>query len=165
MTSRNYYQWIVAFTAVLMFLSTAPLARSGQTSLEEPRPDPGQIRKDSNFGVTLKPETTPVRISEKGGSFGYRMTLENDGKTDVRFSLWAEMSLPDGEKFGPVLVKDNLRLNAGSQLKWDSIQEFPREAPPGSYLFRLTAGIFPSVVFAQDEFSILKIGEGLDKMP
>jgi hypothetical protein len=151
--------------AGLAILALANFAQGGGASLVEPGEATGQFRAEEGFGITLKPETTPIQIPEKGGSFEYSLTLENEGKTDVHFGLWAEMNLPGGEKFGPVLVKDHLCLTPGSQVQLDEIQGIPAQAPPGTYSFRLIAGIYPSKVFARDDFPILKDEDSTEKLP
>lgn len=150
-------KWFFLWAAIAAWICGAHFALCGETARENPSKRVGHFQADPNFGITLTPEKDSIQIPPEGGSFEYNVFLKNAGKTAVKFNLWAEVNLPDGEKIGPLVIKDNFRLAAGSGMQKVAIQKIPGLAPAGTYLFKLLAGIYPDKIVAQDEFPVYKI--------
>jgi hypothetical protein len=91
--------------------------------------------------VELLPDALPIFIDPIGGSFGYEGTVRNDGASAVTIEVEAEVVLPSGGLYGPVLGPLTLTLPAGAAGSMHVDHDVPAVAPTGLYLYRAIVSI------------------------
>ena len=105
----------------------------------------------------LTPVNPPIQIPPGGGSFNYDILIENTGNTGGFFDGWITATLPNGQTFGPILLRSNLYLDAGDILQRDDMSQFvPANAPSGMYSYNLLVGDYPDEVVDSDSFAFEK---------
>ena len=112
------------------------------------------------ISVTLTPLNPPIVIPAAGGSFEFNVDIENIGTSPATFDGWTEAVSPDSIVYGPLILRYNLSLNAGTAIIRDLTQQVPGAAPAGEYTYRCAAGYYPATIIAEDEFTFTK--EGVD---
>jgi len=111
---------------------------------------------NSRVVVTLTPDEKPVIIPPEGGSFGYRVTLENVTDESQNLTAWIMALLPNGINFGPALGPAPLTLQAGAVLSVHLTQTVPAQAPAGQYFFTGYVGSFPLPLWDVSGFVLFK---------
>jgi carboxypeptidase D len=118
---------------------------------------------DSPFGtpqvtIALSPYGTPIQIPAGGGSFTYNISASNAETTPVAVSVWCDVTLPNGNPYGPTLGPVSITLAAGQTLNRDRNQSVPGVAPAGTYTYHAYIGQYPDVVWDEDSFIFTKAG-------
>jgi len=107
--------------------------------------------------VTLTPAVTPIQIPVSGGTFEYNIAATNAENTAQTFNVWCNVTLPTGLPYGPTLGPANITLSAGQTIDRDRIQSVPALAPAGDYIYRAYVGLYPGVVWSEDNFLFTKL--------
>lgn len=160
------YAWAAAILAMAVLTSGA--AQQNQNNLA-PDKITAKCPKTCRSSGTCGPMTTPLRLDMnlkplneptgellEGRSFAYSVEIANTSSTTVWVDVWAEMKLPSGHIFGPILLKRDLRLPAESTAVQEIRQRLPKSSPPGAYTLNLQMGTYPDAVLARDEFTFEK---------
>ncbi len=119
---------------------------------------PGGTVTPPDIEVTLTPVNPPIVIPSAGGSFDFNGEINNIGTATAYFDAWTEIDLPSGGTVSPVILRENLWMNAGGSISRDLMQEVPGNAPAGAYTYRMLVGDYPNTVYASDEFDFSKSG-------
>jgi len=113
--------------------------------------------------ITMTPVSTPIIIPATGGSFEYNIEVNNVGTGSVTFDTWIEAVLPNGNIFGPILLRESLTLNQGTTIVRDMTQTVPSSAPAGEYEYTGKVGYYPDIILNFSCFQFEKTaGEGID---
>lgn len=111
-----------------------------------------------SFDVTLTPENPPIIIPAAGGSFNFNISLVNNGFSAVNCDVWINVTLPNGNIYGPVVNAQNLNFIPGASANRNRTQNVPGSAPAGIYIYSAYAGQYPDSVIGEDHFSFTKSG-------
>lgn len=111
----------------------------------------------ANLAVTLEPLGAPIIIPPHGGSFDYIITLVNNGSSSVEADAWIDVVLPNGNVYGPVIIR-TIVLAGGGQIIRTLTQSVPPNAPSGTYTYRAQMGNYPDIIYAEDSFEFEKSG-------
>ncbi len=111
-----------------------------------------------DIGIALTPAGTPIVIPATGGNFDYNIAASNLEPTPQTFHVWCDVTLPNGNSYGPVLGPVSITLNAGASLDRNRTQTVPGAAPAGDYTYHAYAGVYPSAIWAEDSFAFTKSG-------
>jgi parallel beta-helix repeat protein len=116
----------------------------------------------SDLTITLTPFNPPIQIPASGGSFDYNIAIANNGATPVVGDVWCDVTLPNGNPYGPTLGPVNLTFPVGFSGNRDRTQDVPSIAPLGVYSYNGYVGIYPDTVWNQSsfEFEKLEVGDG-----
>lgn len=107
---------------------------------------------------TIDPVDPPVKISPHGGAVSYEINLTNNSSHDVILDVWTEITMPDGEPYGPVrIVATNETILAGGTNYYQFDDDVPGSFPPsGDYTFDVYMGNMDSGYFVTDSFTFTK---------
>ena len=83
----------------------------------------------------------------------------NNENSPVSLDVWTMATLPNGSAYGPI-INASVTLAPNSSPDRDRTQAVPATAPAGNYTYDGYAGIFPSVVWAEDHFDFSKLTAG-----
>lgn len=108
--------------------------------------------------ITLTPYGLPIQIPPAGGNFDYNIEGSNSGSTSVTVDVWCDVTLPSGTQFGPTLGPANIMLGPGVSINRDRTQNVPGGAPAGDYTYHAYIGVYPGVIYSQDNFTFEKTG-------
>lgn len=111
--------------------------------------------------VTLTPFGTPIQIPTTGGSFNFNIAVQNNSTAPVNFDVWCNVTLPNGNIYGPVLGPVDLNINPGIIVNRDRTQAVPQGAPGGIYSYNAYAGTYPDVIWSQASFPFEKMDANL----
>jgi len=106
--------------------------------------------------VSLTPDTIPIVIPPGGGSFGFVATLTNHTTDTVSIEAWADVELPNGNPYGPVVGPVTVTLLPGQTRQPHLTQAVPAYAPPGEYTYFGRIGNHPGFVLDEDSFAFTK---------
>jgi hypothetical protein len=85
------FYWVAGYNGGI----TSPeIQRLGYRVLESPIPE--------LVSVTLTPFDPPIEIPAPGGSFTFNIAVTNNDSTPQNFDVWCEVTLPNGNPYGPV---------------------------------------------------------------
>ena len=107
--------------------------------------------------ITLTPMNPPIQIPSGGGNFLYQGTVGNTRNTPLDFDVWTEVVLPNGNTYGPLILRSGLTLSGGGSISRQVTQNIPSIAPAGTYLFKGHIGAYPDFLDDSDEFSFVKL--------
>jgi agmatine deiminase len=108
--------------------------------------------------VTVTPVNPPIVIPPGGGSFSYNANLHNLETDSIYTEIWAEIVIPSGYAYGPVLQR-SVNLAANGTVSRMMSQAVPGTAPAGNYIFKMYTGSrLPRVVNDSSYFSFTKSG-------
>ena len=111
--------------------------------------------------VTLTPQNPPVQVPAGGGSFGFTAQIENRSGNPINFDAWIMAVLPNGNVYGPIILRQGLPIGAGAVITRQLSQAVPGYAPSGSYQYVGNVGVYPDSLTASDSFPFTKLaGEG-----
>jgi len=88
--------------------------------------------------VTFTPDDSMTVVPAGGGSFGYSVQIKNNTGTLKTRTLWIDVTLPNGNVYGPIEGPVTVNVPAGAT--WDLtgfVQEVPSFAPAGVYCYNL----------------------------
>ncbi len=104
--------------------------------------------------ITLLPYDPPIVIPPEGGSFQYIIRLENNELQSVPILLWAGLTMPNGEIYGPLFSQQlNLAPGVSSQLQSQAI---PDTFPSGQYTCTGYVGADSALIYSQYSFALSK---------
>jgi len=136
------------------YAATASQLRAGMAVLYTP----GQALPDVQ--VTLSPIGTPIIIPPGGGSFNFTIAVVNNEPIAYTFDVWCDVTLPNGNLYGPVLGPVTLTFNPSQQLSRLRTQAVPAGAPPGNYSYNAYVGEHPIVTWSSASFPFTKVNSG-----
>ncbi|TKJ36543.1 hypothetical protein CEE37_15075 [candidate division LCP-89 bacterium B3_LCP] len=120
-----------------------------------------------DIAVTITPYGLPIQIPASGGSFDYNVEIINNEPETVICDFWCDVTLPNGNQYGPVLGPVPLILSAGSTISRDRTQNVSGNAPAGIYRYNFFQGNYPDVVCNLANFPFEKLaggdGEAIDE--
>jgi len=121
--------------------------------------EPVKFPPSTNVNVTLTPSGTIV-IPPQGGSFNYTLLVTNTGTSTSVFDFWTMITLPNQTQCGPILLRNNLVLNAGGSISRNMTQVVPAGAPAGTYTYAGYVGNYSATpdIWDQDSFTFSKSG-------
>ncbi|TKJ36588.1 hypothetical protein CEE37_15015 [candidate division LCP-89 bacterium B3_LCP] len=116
---------------------------------------------DAGLLVDMIPDNPPIIIPSGGGDFTYDITITNSDINSITFDLWIDALLPNGNVFGPIILRNGITLSSGSYINRNNImQTVPASAPAGEYSYRAHVGEYPGVVITSDSFTFTKLSDG-----
>jgi len=110
-----------------------------------------------NVSIQLTPLGAPIQIPASGGNFDYIIAATNNGTTPQQATVWCNVTLPNGNPYGPVLGPVTITLNAGQTLERQRTQNVPAGAPAGNYAFNAYIGVYPDSIWDSDIFTFEKV--------
>jgi len=97
----------------------------------------------------------PIYIPPGGGTFEFNIEAVNNETFSVTCDIWNMITLPDGSQIGPMIYVTRT-LPASSSQDRDREQRVPQNAPPGNYSLDSYIGIFPDIIWDQDQQPFIK---------
>jgi hypothetical protein len=124
----------------------------------------GVPRHDQDYLVdvdfTFEPVNPPIVIPATGGSFNYMAQVENLETEEITFDFWAEVTLPNGNVIGPLILRERLDLASLGTITRTLTQLVPATAPAGNYSFTGFIGSYlPRVISAEASFDVVKTAD------
>lgn len=110
-----------------------------------------------DVAVALTPYGAPIQIPASGGTFDFNIAVTNNELTTTSFDLWIDVTLPNGNPYGPVLGPVPLSMPGSMSANRDRTQSVPAGAPPGNYFYNAYVGSYPSTIYDTDTFSFSKL--------
>ena len=121
-----------------------------------------RLESETTLAVTLTPLTTPIQIPAVGGSFSFDAQIVNNTNNTITFDAWTEVILPNGNTYGPLILRRSLPITAGAVITRQITQSVPGNAPSGNYTYIGNVGVYPDSIINTDNFPFEKLaGEGL----
>jgi uncharacterized delta-60 repeat protein len=111
-------------------------------------------RFENNPALLAAPVDGPVVIGPAGGSFAFTVTLANPTNQTQTAQVWTAVTGPVSRE--PVLGPRTVTLPPGATVTHALTQQVPGTAPEGTYVYRVRVGSFPSGIFAEATFAVLK---------
>jgi hypothetical protein len=111
-----------------------------------------------NVWITVAPTGTTI-IPPTGGVLGYNIAAGNNENFAVTADIWADVTLPNGQLYGPILGPVlGFNLPAGWSGNRNRNLNVPAGAPPGNYFLNGYIGIYgtPPTIWAQSSFPWIK---------
>ena len=109
--------------------------------------------------VNIDPVNPPIIIPPGGGSFQYDAQASNTGAQPTIFDFWVMATLPNGSSFGPVLLRQDIRISGGFSINRTLTQNVPGGAPAGDYVYTAYVGDYDlNDVWDEDGFTFNKSG-------
>ena len=109
--------------------------------------------------VNLFPTNPPIMIFRGGGTFEFDAEIRNITANPETFDAWINVLLPNGNWYGPLILRTGLSINAGATITRHLTQTVPGFAPSGWYDYWGHVGTFPNTVVSEDSFTFLKLGD------
>lgn len=109
------------------------------------------------LSLTLVPLNPPIVIPGGGGAFGYSASIENTTGGAVTFDAWTMVELPNGNMYGPLILRTGLSVPGGAVISRELSQTVPWNAPAGNYIYSGYAGLYPDSVIDSDQFGFVKL--------
>ncbi|TKJ41003.1 hypothetical protein CEE37_04885 [candidate division LCP-89 bacterium B3_LCP] len=111
--------------------------------------------------VLVTPFEMPIEIPATGGSFDYYIQVTNSGLLGLSVDVWCDVTLPNGNVFGPTLGPVNVEVGSEITLGRERTQNVPGGAPAGTYVYNAYATAGTDI--STDSFTFEKLGSaGLD---
>lgn len=107
--------------------------------------------------VTMTPNNPPIVIPSGGGTFEYDAAITNNSQNAVNFDAWIDVILPNGNVYGPLLLRTGFTIPGGATIIRHLNQMVPGYAPAGSYLYQGHIGAYPDSVVTEDSFPFSKL--------
>ncbi|TKJ41147.1 hypothetical protein CEE37_05625 [candidate division LCP-89 bacterium B3_LCP] len=106
--------------------------------------------------VVLTPFDPPITIPPTGGSFRFNINVNNNDPEPQTFDVWTNVTLPNGNPFGPLIGPVNLTLPGSVSIERDRTQNVPDGAPSGLYYYNGYVGVYPDTILNSDHFEFTK---------
>ncbi|MBU0518760.1 T9SS type A sorting domain-containing protein [bacterium] len=110
--------------------------------------------------VVLTPYGMPIQIPPTGGTFDYNIQITNNAGYSNTFDVWIDALLPSGSSTPVLLGPATLTVPAATTIDRDRTQAVPANAPSGIYTYNAYTGIYPSTIYATDNFDFEKLTMG-----
>ena len=110
------------------------------------------------LSLSMTPVNPPISIPPSGGSFSYTLTITNNAPNPDVFDGWTEVILPNGNRYGPIILRQNLQIPAGATIQRTLTQMVPGYAPMGTYNYVANVGDHPGTVWTSSSFPFTKTG-------
>jgi hypothetical protein len=110
-----------------------------------------------DFIVTLSSANLPLVIPANGGSFNYTIEANNLSLLPVDMEVWCDITMPNGQLYGPVMGPFPITLLANASLSRLRTQSVPARAPAGSYYLNGYIGDYPDSLWHQDRLPFTKL--------
>jgi hypothetical protein len=104
----------------------------------------------------LTPLNPPIIIPQSGGSFNFTIDIENQSDSIAVFDVWIDVTLPSGEMYGPLILRENISLPSLASITRQLTQNVPAGAPAGLYSYNAYVGEYPQYAWNQGSFSFTK---------
>lgn len=133
-----------------------------------PAPTPDGANSASYFSPELFVRTelpwVPMQVSPSGGTIQFIGTFGNEFPTVQNIDVWTNVVLPNGNIYGPLILRQNRNLAPQDSFNVEISQAVPGSAPAGFYRYNLYLGMYPSSPFDYSYFYFQKMGavEGSD---
>ncbi|TKJ41459.1 hypothetical protein CEE37_02545 [candidate division LCP-89 bacterium B3_LCP] len=109
--------------------------------------------------VTLDP-VYPTSIPPPGGELEFNIEVANHDFYVQTFDVWCDITLPNGQYYGPVIGPVNLTMQSSTAIDRDRIQSVPAGAPVGDYMYNAYLGMYPDSIWCIDNFEFTKQSDG-----
>ena len=109
-----------------------------------------------NLSVLATPVNPPIIIPANGGSFGFNLTIENSGQASLNMQFWTKITLPGGNEHGPILGPVEASMPGSFMLLREKNQNVPGIAPAGDYTYTACIGVYPDIIWNEDNFAFSK---------
>jgi bacillopeptidase F len=101
------------------------------------------MNEPPDVSVTVTPDDPPIEVAP-GGSFTFTGSVTNNSGEQVYSDAWIMVDVPGYGMFGPVLLRDNIRIPASQTVTRPGlIQQVPLGAPSGLYTYTAYSGFYP----------------------
>jgi hypothetical protein len=117
---------------------------------------------ETNIVITLIPVNPPIVIPPTGGTFSYNVTIHNASGNEVVFDVWTMVELPNGNIFGPLILRNLMALPAGGSIIRALSQAVPAGAPAGTYEFFCEVGDYGWNTWESSSFFFAKAARGFE---
>jgi len=142
----------------------------GSPCIDTGDPDPTKNDPDGtccDIGPNYYDQSVPVRaimtphersivIPSEGGAFDYTLWVTCIDPTQPMTEIYANVTLPDGSIYGPVLGPVTTSLDSGVTISRERVQAVPANAPGGIYQYTCYAVAGSDT--SHDSFSFYKVG-------
>jgi len=109
--------------------------------------------------LSLSPFGIPIQIPASGGTLCYEISIINGG-APLTVDVWADVTLPNGTQFGPVVGPISIDFPAGFTLTREREQTVPGGAPAGIYNYNVYIGDYQQLVWSVESFQVEKLDTG-----
>ena len=125
------------------------------------RADMGVFYYDQSMPVRilLTPHDIPIIISPAGGYFEYTIQATNIDSVSHLVEVWCDVTLPDGQIFGPVLEPLSIPIESEETVSRIRTQAVPQGAQAGLYFYNAYAVVDADT--SSDSFIFYKQGANL----
>ena len=114
------------------------------------------VRHVGNFTFTMTPLLPVITIPSFGGNFDFTASLENLIINSIVFDAWTEVILPNGNRYGSLILRRELSIPAGFHAVRQITQVVPGNAPAGYYRYIGNVGVYPNTIWKSDGFEFVK---------
>ena len=143
--------------------------RWGSPCIDSGDPDPANNDPDGTRGdigpfyydqsvpvrVLLTPHERSMVIPPNGGSLDYTLWLTNIDPANPNFTIWCDITLPNGSIFGPMLGPITAQLDSGITDSRERTQLIPARALEGLYSYNAYAVVGTDT--SRDSFNFFKM--------
>ncbi|MBD3234887.1 MAG: T9SS type A sorting domain-containing protein [candidate division Zixibacteria bacterium] len=91
------------------------------------------------FSIVMEPaeDASYARIFDgAGGELDFTVRVYNNSDTLGHFQATIDLIKPNGQVFGPLFHRDDVSINGGDSIVFNSTQLIPPGVPPNEYLYR-----------------------------
>ncbi len=100
-------------------------------------------------------------IVPRGGSFQYEALVTSNLSSPYNVDFWTYITLPNGTWYGPLQRINNIPMTPTTIIGPVNLSlAIPQNAFLGDYIFHMQAGLFPTTVVGEDEFSFEVVEHG-----
>ena len=110
--------------------------------------------------ITLTPYGTPIQIPAGGGTFEFNISIISPELPTNNADIWTNVTLPDGSFYGPIINVQDFDMQPNVYYERDRVQAVPTQAPAGTYTYNGYLGVYPSIIWEEDQFSFEKLATG-----
>ncbi len=112
--------------------------------------------------LEVTPIGLPIYIPPGGGTFGFDATVTNLTNETLFFDAWTEVVTPGGDRFGPLILVEDIPLAAFGAIEGSPVQYVPEQAPPAIYTYVTWIGDYAAgIAYDTESFEIEKFGGAL----
>ncbi len=112
---------------------------------------------DNQLDLSAEPLAPPIVIGPQGGTFHWMPTVVNDTGEDQTFDAWTELTLPNGNNYGPLMIVEDVPIQDGITLSPMLTQFVPGYAFTGEYTFTAKIGDYGVETIDEASFTFEKL--------